>query len=277
MVDISNRDKIDIVFISLIYRNYGDLTEFIRSVAEQVISNYKIIVVESYYNDDVSNKVRSICLLNDCDYLCVDNNGYGAGNNRGIEYAISRYDFKYVVICNPDVEIKSKIDISTFDKKSDCIAPRIITKLGKNQNPYWPYQNKLSEWLFYKGFKYDSRLIFYFGVGINKLLLLLYGLKKRKAKRTYSCHGSFFILKRNVVEEKKFRYDENMFLFYEEAYQAIFFNENSLRIDYYDGVLVKHKEDGSMNIANINQYKHLRESYLYYYEKYRKRNSKEKK
>ena len=72
------------------------------------------------------------------------------------------------------------------------------------------------------------------------------------------------------IKESKFKYDEQMFLFYEEAYLAKKIKDYDSKIYYYKNIIVDHKEDGSMDLANIEEYSHLRDSYILYYERYKK-------
>ena len=49
----------DFIFIVLVYRNTDDVIEFIDSVRDTT-KNSRIIIVNSYYNDNSMKKVREI-------------------------------------------------------------------------------------------------------------------------------------------------------------------------------------------------------------------------
>ena len=263
----------DFVFVTLVYRNYVDLYEFCDSLRKNIIDNYEVVVVDAFYNQETSLKIRECAGKLNCYYLQVKNEGYGYGNNRGIDYAKKMFNYKYIGICNPDTILKSKLSLEIL-KDAAVIAPNIIARNRKRQNPYWFCENEISEYLIYRGYQNGSKLFLYMGIGINKIIRDFSNIFTSYSKKTmipiYACHGSFFIISSQFLEKSGFRYDENIFLFYEEACLAKEVRKNKYRIFYFPNIIVKHKEDGSMNLANIKEYPHLKKSYMYYYEKYRK-------
>jgi len=266
--------KVDIVFITLVYKNYKDLVDFENSIKMNVKCKYTIIVVDSFFDSFTSEKIINYVKKINCEYIQVPNHGYGFGNNCGIEFALENYEFKYLAICNPDTILKSNIDLSLLEKYNCCIAPRIITRKKKQQNPYWAYENILSEKIIYKGYCKNNKTLILFGILINKILrylfYILYFLSKEKYNKIYSCHGSFIILNISFILHTNFRYDEKMFLFYEEAFHGFFVKKHQSMINYVNDILVYHKEDGSMQLSNISEYEHLKASFIYYFERYRK-------
>ena len=100
---------VEIVFVVLVYRNIDDLQNFIINTKSKVKCNYKIIVIDAKYSDEVSKDIENICFQNKLVYIQIDNKGYGYGNNVGIEYANNMYEYKYIIICNPDVEFISTL------------------------------------------------------------------------------------------------------------------------------------------------------------------------
>ena len=267
------KNETDIVFVVLVYRNYLDLYNFCESLKQNVGSQYRVVVVDAYYDDETSRKVQACGQTLNCEYIQIQNKGYGFGNNRGIEYAFQHFNFKYLVVCNPDIELKSKIDLDILELYSDIIAPQIIAGLGKEQNPYWAYENKLSELLIYEGYKKNKKKLIFLGVAINKLLKILFKTVNKitsgRARKVYACHGSFVIFRHEFFNDCGFLYDEDMFLFYEEAYLALVVKQHRRIAEFAVNIVVNHKEDGSMSLDNVKEYPLLRKSYMYYYEKYR--------
>lgn len=96
----------DFIFVVLVYRNTSDLVDFFASLK---LERTRVIVVNSFYDKESELQFKQIAESNHADFLSVPNKGYGAGNNRGVEYALKHYDFKYLVISNADVEIKNWI------------------------------------------------------------------------------------------------------------------------------------------------------------------------
>ena len=75
---------VEIVFVVLVYRNIDDLQNFIINTKSKVKCNYKIIVIDAKYSDEVSKDIENICFQNKLVYIQIDNKGYGYGNNVGI-------------------------------------------------------------------------------------------------------------------------------------------------------------------------------------------------
>ena len=136
---------VEIVFVVLVYRNIDDLQNFIIYTKSKVQCNYKIIVIDAKYSDEVSKDIENICFQNKLVYIQIDNKGYGYGNNVGIEYANNMYEYKYIIICNPDVEFISTLRIENLCDSEMIIAPQIIANNNKLQNPYWVKENIFSE------------------------------------------------------------------------------------------------------------------------------------
>ena len=68
---------------------------------------------------------------------------------------------------------------------------------------------------------------------------------------------------------RKFRFDEEIFLYYEEASLAFVAKRCDVPIIYDKSIKIYHKEDGSMNMENIIEYPYLKKSFLTYYSKCR--------
>ncbi|MDD6292259.1 MAG: hypothetical protein PUA71_00245, partial [Eubacteriales bacterium] len=99
----------DFVFVVLVYKNSDDLRKFIKNI-DSKFTNYRIIVINAHYSDDIDNKVKIIAEKNECDFINIENKGYGYGNNVGIKYAEKNYKYQYIIIANPDTIVKS-IDV----------------------------------------------------------------------------------------------------------------------------------------------------------------------
>lgn len=259
------------VFCLLVYRNSADLTDCLNSIKEKV-NDYKVIVVNSYYDDESKSVFEKIAKENDCDFINVENKGYGYGNNRGIEYALKNYDFDYFVVSNSDIIIKKFEESEFLLNNKDCVVAPVITTLnGKAQNPYWIKKAPKAEKLLYKGQKKKSNFIYFLGVGINKIFRIC-GLKKflrnkEKTMEIYACHGSFVLFPRSVFEKLGLIYDENMFLFAEEAYLAHLFEDAGIKTVLTKDIEILHKEDGSIKLSKIDENGEARKSIVYYYEK----------
>lgn len=257
------------VFVVLVYRNVLDLKNLVENLNQKIAETYRVIIVDAYFSDEVSYAIKKICDEFNCDYLQTENRGYSFGNNRGIEYVLRKYVFDYLIVCNPDVLIKTMVSNKNLLNNADVIAPVISGINGKMQNPYWVINNQISEFFIYLGYKNNINILIKTGAAFNRILRDLTNytfLKKRNNRiRIYAAHGSFIIFNRKIVLDDGFRFNEKHFLFYEEASMARFMKKHGRSIIYDKRIRIFHKEDGSIKLENINEYKYLRESYLNYY------------
>lgn len=266
------------VFIVLVYINGNDLEEFIESINCQVSDSFKIVIVNSYYDNLSEEKIKSIAEEFDCDFISVENKGYSYGNNIGIEHASKNYKYDYIIISNPDIIITKWNEI-TKNTNPQIIAPAICTKRGKKQNPNWAIDCHIANKFIYIGYKNNNKIFLILGIGINKIIRgifnILFKLFKAKEWNVYSPHGSFIIFNKKAIFELKPIFDENVFLFSEEAILAKKAKINKIQTKMTSKIKVLHKEDGSVSLSNINENKELAKSYIYYFEKYEKSEFKE--
>ena len=180
-------DKCDVVFCVLAYKNSMDLQEFIASVYKECRFKYRIIVVNSYFDDETLNAIKVVADNYKCDFLNVPNNGYGAGNNKGIEFAIKKYGFSFLVVCNPDTIVKNFDINSVTEYKTEevILAPNVVCASGKRQNPAIGKYSAKALKLICSGYKKDKKLTLYRGLAINKINRLLFLSKKKKQRETH--------------------------------------------------------------------------------------------
>lgn len=258
------------VFVVVVYLNTEDLLELILNLHGLDIDK-EIIIVNNYYDDESKNRCLKIAYENNCKFLNVDNKGYGYGNNRGIEYAIENFNFEFLIVSNPDILIKKFDEHALSNLKESVVGPIIMTSANKSQNPYWYLKNPISEWLIYNGYKHKSNFILYLGILINKLIreffLIILRISKKEYQKVFALHGSFVIYSDTVLKKIGLPYDEEMFLFAEEAYLAHLLNKKNIDSYITKGIEVLHKEDGSMSLAKIDEKSEARKSIITYYEK----------
>lgn len=269
---MSEKVKYKYIFVILVYRNMQDLRECIESIANRV-DNYRVIVVNAFYDLASENNAKKIAQEYDCDFLNVENRGYSFGNNTGIEYAYDKYDFEYVVVSNPDITIE-KFEDKVLSNKRGIVAPKIVAADGRKQNPMSLIENKMSEKLVYKGLKQNRKFYFMLGVLLNKISqtmgVLLMKCRGKKEQKIYVAHGSFVMLSKETVMTLGPRlYDENMFLFGEEGVLAQMAKKAGIETYYVTDILVHHKEDGSMKFGDFSLNEELKRANIYYYEHYR--------
>lgn len=266
--------QVDVAFVVLTYRNDVDLQNFINSAKKTICDmEYKIIVVNSFYDRDSEENIKEIALRNDCDFFSIENKGYSYGNNRGIEYVNLKYEYEYLVISNPDIVLE-RFSIKELEKfKGKIIGPKIINAKGKQQNPLLYMKNPISMRLIYLGFKRDVVLLLKTGTAINRIqreiCKYIAMINKKTSYKVYALHGSFVIFSRAALKKIGHPYDENMFLFGEESVLADVAEKNGIESFVCENLKVLHKEDGSMNFEKEHVYMNLKNANIYYYEHYR--------
>lgn len=259
------------IIIVLVYKNVDDLKECIDSIYKKITFS-KIIVVNSYYDEQSKKAIQITAENGNCVFINVENKGYSFGNNRGIEYAREHYNYDYIIVSNPDITIK-KFNDKIIDRHPEfgIIAPKIIAASGKLQNPMNVVRSRVSEYLEYQGFKRNSKLLLTVGIGIGKIQRMIAVMKHKKHNNPYiiyAAHGSFVILSRQTVETLYPVYDENVFLFAEEGILAYKAKEAKIRTGQFDTIVINHKEDGSMKLSNLSINDELKKANIYYYENY---------
>ena len=270
--------KYDFLFCVLCYGNTEDLKKYFQNI-RKIGGSYKVIVIDSFFSDDVRIAMKGIADANGADFIPVENRGYGAGNNAGIKYAVEHYDFKYLVANNSDIDFLTFNINEISGMEDNVIGPSIVTMNGKKQNPYRPYSlfNSI-EFLEYVGFKDNNKLCLYAGVITNKILREAFawwhevcGVKGR----TYSLHGSCIIIGRKALDilmSDGTVFDENMFMFCEEMDVARKARKYGVRLYYVPKLKIRHFEDGSINMAKkFDESSEERKSYLYCYDKWSSR------
>ena len=203
--------------IALVYKNTEDIVEFVDSFNKKIPSSSKVIIVNSYFDDQTKERVEQLAKETNCDFINVENRGYSYGNNKGIEFARERYSFDFLIISNPDIIIK-EFDDSTFEKNVPIIyAPDITTRSGKKQNPNWVHYHKLLDYLQYVACKRDILALEFIVIAMLKFERIIFinnPLVSKKNTKIYSAHGSFIIISKLAIERLVPIFNDNMFLFH---------------------------------------------------------------
>lgn len=257
------KNKVKVVFIVLVYRNYNDVIDFCLSIKKKINMDYKIVIVNSFFDIESEIKIKNIAEKFNCDFLNIENKGYGYGNNEGINYAREKYKFNYLIISNPDIIIE-KFNFKNLEKNY-IYAPNILTRNGKKQNPFRVINSPFLEYLKYIGFKKNMKFLIYIDILINKLC------KIKRRNIIYSCHGSFIIFGLDALNLLPKRiFNDDIFLFTEEDHLAKLLYKYKIKIIYNENLCVKHNEDGSMKYINKKIFDLTKESYIKYYEYWKK-------
>lgn len=256
------------IFVVLVHRNGDDLTDFFSSVKEHC-NDYRVVVVNSFFDERSLKEIREIADINKSDFINVENKGYSYGNNMGIQYAVRNYQFEYLIVCNPDILIKKWCD-DCFSQENLVYGPIIKTSSGKDQNPCIVKYLPLAEWISYQSYKHHIPKLDYINFGVNRLLREIYLHFMRETGcdkgEIYAVHGSFIVFTKLYLSKISKPFCEKMFLFNEERYLAWNLAQEGFKATFTNQIEIYYKEDGSMRKANINTSKREKESFVTYYE-----------
>ena len=248
---------------AIIILNYNDSEN--TKLLVQDIKNYKvldyIVIVDNKSTDDSLEKLK---VLESDKVKLVEasqNNGYAAGNNVGVKYAIEKLKVDNLIISNPDIIVREKDLNSLLDdlknQEVSVIAP--VIKEPTNISRGWKLPTFASELI--SNIPYIRRFEF---------SLLSYPAAKYQSNLTNVdvVKGCFFVIKKDAIETIGL-FDEHTFLYYEEIIMAKKLKENGYNTYVDNRVTVIHALDQciSKNVKRIDKFKILKDS-QYYYEKY---------
>ena len=181
-----------------------------------------------------------------------------------------------IVIVNAFYDEESKNKIKDIANVYNCDFINEINKGYSYGNNKGIKECKLANYFVYRGFKSNINLFFMIGIGLEKLKNKFYSIlyKNKNNIKIFAAHGSFVVISRNVTEFIDPLYDENIFLFAEEGVLAYKAQNKGIYTNYNDNIVVHHKEDGSMKLADFSINNELKKANIYFYENYVRNNSK---
>ena len=253
------------VFVVLVYKNIEVLKDFFLFLKTD---NYKVIVVNSFYDAPSLKECKEVSLANGADFIPIENKGYGYGNNIGVEYAMEHYNYDYLILSNSDIHIKDLDVLSSFDEGAAVIAPYIHLPAGKVQNPNIPWRIPFLFRALKLSYDNNWKFLLLFTHIVTRTcreLFKLYGIiVKRSCYKIYSCHGSFIIFTKEAVNLLRPPFNDKMFLYNEELYLAENCRLKGVPIFYCPSIDVLHLEGASS--GGFNGFERNKESYHILYE-----------
>ena len=260
--------------VILNYNSKEDTIRYVNEIKQYEVLDTIVVVDNNSSNPKEFEELETLKAENIFVIKSDKNGGYSYGNNYGLKFLESlNQNYDFVVISNPDVEVKKEAFEKCFEEleNNDKIAVCSPIMLDKNQNHIrrssWKIRtpridmansSRLNQLLFYKLFKKGEYSEEDF----------------KKEKLEVDCvSGAFFVIKFDVFKKIGY-FDENVFLFYEEDILAqklkkLGFGEMSL-----NNISFIHFESNSISKAMnyYNKMKRLQTSKMYYQKTYNKIN-----
>lgn len=238
--------KYKYVFVVLVYRNIEVLRDFFVSLK---VSDYRVIVVNSFYDDESLNECRDVAFTNKADFIPIENKGFGYGNNVGTKYAIEHYEYDYLILSNSDIHINSISYLDSPINEAAVIAPHTHLLNNRVQNPNIPWYMPWLIPLHHLAYKWDSRMVLHLPHILTRICREIFFVYNRICKKDkykiYSCHGSFIVFSATAVERLFPFFNEEMFLYNEELYLAERCRMKHIPIYYCPQIDVLHLEGAS--------------------------------
>lgn len=255
------------------YNDYKTTEKCIKNLSEIKIIK-KIIVVD---NNSTDNSYQNLKNQENKKIIIIKNNenkGYGAGNNFGINYIMSEYHPKYILLSNPDVIVNENTVnkmVTFLDKHRDysMVAPFMKNSFGvKQYNTAFKIPSKWNFILsyFYIIRKYSNSIFYKDIFNVNT-----------DFKKVDALSGSMFLMRaKDMISYGMF--DENIFLYWEELCIALKMRKAKRKLALLVNHSFVHNHSVTINkIYNkeINKYKIQMISKKYILKKYYKINKME--
>lgn len=258
----SEKPYYELVFVVLVYRNTEVLRQFFDSL--NLSCSYRVIVVNSFYDDDTEESCRKLSEEYDADFIPVSNKGFGAGNNTGCQYAMDHYQYRYLILSNSDIMIRDIHYLSQMNAPMAVYAADVRMENGHRQNPHLPFRIGLYLKLLDLSYRWKSNLLmnvaFAFNRVLRELVVAWTKVNGNKKVRVFSAHGCFIILAAQASQALNPIFHEEMFLYNEELYLAHRCRQLQIPVYYVPRLKVTHLEGASSTIQS-NAWENHEDSY----------------
>lgn len=247
--------------IILNYNSAIDCEECVRWLVKQEYQFLKIIIVDNHsLADGEQKRLKNITAEYDIELvLNSTNNGYSAGNNIGLQFAV-REGAEWCLIVNPDVVIANShyvsqmLNVITRYPNTVVAASKMLLPDGKRQNPY--IEPSYSEELLWPFEIFKQKL----GKTQDYLLPDITGYCPKVS-------GCCFFIKSSFLKEIGYL-DDNVFLYCEEPILASQVKTLGYKELYVSEVYAYHNHVPSQKGKTSDRMMKLLDSRIYYLKKY---------
>lgn len=257
--------------VILNYLNYWDTLECVKSLQNQSFKSFYIVIIDNHSLNESYRVLRDS--LSDFENISIiqtsSNLGFAKGNNAGIKF-LKEKGIRRILVSNNDVVFFDKNYLNDlaalkYNTNIGMIGTAIINADGGNHNPV-----RVSN-LTYRRFRKNELTTSFKNwsirciPAINKLYDFKHSLIRKKAQpyvdgsRTHVLNPQFEMLHGSVIyftENFLNQYDgfyPGTFLYVEEDILNLLCQRTEMRQLYISSIVVKHKEDGSSDMAWKNQ------------------------
>lgn len=260
--------KIRLAFIILNYNTFEDTVQCVDSIYKYCglkKGKFRIIIVDNCSPDGSAEKLEDkYSADSDITLLKNDSNmGFARGNNVGIDYALEKYNFEYIVVLNSDTELIQDGFFERIDEEYNkshfaLLGPLVINGAGHcDCSPF--LEETLEQALNTKKalLKRRQRIKNNLDYIHNGFVFLYNGIMKKETANPFNIIGDFHKRQLNVVPCGCFLvfsrdtftfipgFDERTFLFFEEQILFQQLKRNGLTTVYTPDICIYHKQGAS--------------------------------
>ena len=242
----------DSVYVILVNFNNSKMTkDCIESIKKSSYKNYSIVVVDNASCDDSYDSLSLLFGNSENIYIlrAVENNGFSAGNNIGINFALNR-GADYIMLLNNDTVIDENMIQLLHSKATEKTVTTPKMYYYSRPNVIWYAGGELE-------YKYGGAR----HLGLDKEDSETFSLVKSCTFVTGCC----VMIHRNILE-KVGLLDETYFMYGEDVDYSIRLQEEGIEILFVPTAKLWHKVGGS-GTSKINIYYDTRNK-LYIMDKY---------
>lgn len=233
--------KVAIVIIN--YRGYQDTTDCLNSLRKVTYKNIEIIVVDNQSNDGSYEKLKDEnkdCVV----ILSPENNGFSAGNNIGIRYAME-HDADYVMLLNNDTEVEPDFVSKMLEVADEKIVVTPSIYYFSNKNEIWYADGKIS-----------------------KIKCTVSNGSDKVSKYCDYASGCCLLMPRTVIEKVGY-WAEEYFMYYEDMDYSLRVQNAGFKIFYKNDSIIYHKVGKSAGVkSRLSIYYNVRNRF-YIIDKYK--------
>lgn len=228
--------------VTINYKGHKDTIDLLKSLQKIKKNNINlnVVVVDNFPADQIK--------LDPADYQDINlkviynkkNLGFSGGNNVGIEHSLEN-GADYILILNNDTLVEPNfleelINVLEKDPRNGVSVPKIYFAKGFEFHKNRYKESELGKVLWYGGGLFDWSNVIGHHRGVDEVDRGQYD----EIEPTELASGCCFLVKREVLEKVR-GYDDNYFLYYEDADLSQRIIKKGYRIMYTPKSLVWHK------------------------------------
>jgi len=255
--------------LSIIIINWNT-KELIKKCLNSVLkytsfTDYQLIVIDNNSSDGSQKFLSDFCLQNKLNLKIILNNqnkGFAQAVNQGLKIAQG----EYILLLNPDTEIKEKtlsevIDFISLDKSIGILGGKILNPNGSHQPSVRSFPTLSSQIFILLKLHH-----FFRNKAVKKYLVIDFDYSK--TQEVDQVMGAFFLIRRKVIEQIGY-FDDKFFLWFEEVDFCKRAKDTGWKILYCHKIEIIHCGGASFSQkSSFRNQCQFNKSLLYYFKKH---------